>query len=69
MYRGREADLQPRVERTRVRIVHVSAGARQQTLESLALFGAEVASLEPTVDAGAGAADAACERAVIEGSR
>jgi ferredoxin len=69
MYRGREADLQPRVERTRVRIVHVSAGARQQTLESLALFGAEVASLEPTVDAGAGTADAACERAVIEVSR
>jgi ferredoxin len=69
MYKGREADLQPRVERARVRIGNVNAAARRQTLEALAVFAAEVASLDPKIDADAGGADPVCERAVIEAGR
>jgi ferredoxin len=69
MYRGREADLQPRVERARVRIVHANAAARRQTFEALAVFAAEVASLSPKDDADARASEPVCERAVIEAGR
>jgi coenzyme F420-reducing hydrogenase delta subunit/NAD-dependent dihydropyrimidine dehydrogenase PreA subunit len=68
VYRGREADLQARVERARVRLVNVHAGGRRQALEALAAFTAEVASLGPRDESGATGADAACE-AAMPGSR
>jgi coenzyme F420-reducing hydrogenase delta subunit/Pyruvate/2-oxoacid:ferredoxin oxidoreductase delta subunit len=66
MYKGREADLQPRVERARVRIAHVSARERRRTIEALTTFAAEVASLAPTGEREPGDTDTRCEPALEE---
>lgn len=47
VYGRREAELQPRVERARVRIVNVDAGERALGVAALRAFAAEVASLGP----------------------
>ena len=64
MYRGREADLQARVERARVRIATVSAGERRLAIDALTGFAAEVASLGPKDERDAIEVDSRCEPAL-----
>jgi ferredoxin/coenzyme F420-reducing hydrogenase delta subunit len=45
VYHDREAELQARVDRARVRIAHANAGERRRALEALRVFQAEVAAL------------------------
>ncbi len=47
VYHEREAELQARVDRARVRVAHVSAGERRLALAALRGFAAEVSRLEP----------------------
>jgi coenzyme F420-reducing hydrogenase delta subunit len=46
VYHEREAELQARVDRARVRIVSVNSGEHITALEALAVFAAEVRALE-----------------------
>jgi coenzyme F420-reducing hydrogenase delta subunit len=46
MYHEREAELQGRVDRARVRLVSVNSGEHTRALEALAVFAAEVRALE-----------------------
>ncbi len=66
VYGGREAELQPRVERARVRIVHVDARERGHAVEVLRAFAGEIASLGPRTDAEAPEAEVQCEPALVE---
>jgi coenzyme F420-reducing hydrogenase delta subunit len=66
VYHGREAELQPRVERARVRIVHIDARERGPPLEALRAFAAEVASLGPRVDVETPEGEDQCEPALVE---
>jgi coenzyme F420-reducing hydrogenase delta subunit/NAD-dependent dihydropyrimidine dehydrogenase PreA subunit len=66
VYGGREAELQPRVERARVRIVNVDARDRRRTIEAVRAFAAEIAVLGPPVEAEAPEAEAQCEPALAE---
>ncbi|HXE80682.1 MAG TPA: hydrogenase iron-sulfur subunit, partial [Vicinamibacterales bacterium] len=45
VYHDREAELQARVDRARVRIVHVNAAERSKALEALRAFAADIAAL------------------------
>jgi len=61
VYHDREAELQSRVDRARVRIAHANAGERRQALEALRAFQAGVAALgNPLADQDADL-DAECE--------
>lgn len=62
VYRGREAELQARVPRNRVRVAHANASERRQAVAELRAFAAEVAALGVPIDEGDTATDAACER-------
>ena len=69
VYHAREAELQARVNRARVRIAHVNGGARDQAVEVLRTFAADVKALDrPAVeDDGEPQADcalASAERAI-----
>jgi heterodisulfide reductase subunit A len=51
LYHGREAELQPRADRRRIRVIEVNARERGQALAALAGFAAEIAGLDrPRVD-------------------
>jgi coenzyme F420-reducing hydrogenase delta subunit len=65
VYGRREAELQPRVERARVRIVNVDAGERTLGVDALRAFAAEVASLGPP-PAAEPEGEARCEPAPME---
>ena len=54
MYHGREADLKPRVDRRRVRIVEASAGEPAVLRAALEEFAASVAALSAGDAAGDG---------------
>jgi coenzyme F420-reducing hydrogenase delta subunit/Pyruvate/2-oxoacid:ferredoxin oxidoreductase delta subunit len=62
VYHDREAELQARVDRARVRIVHASAGERHRAVTALRAFTAEIATLQaPAADPGT-EVDTVCER-------
>ena len=51
MYHEREAELQARVDRLRVRVVHVNAGERDDAVAALRAFSTEISTLKvPAVD-------------------
>lgn len=66
LYGGREAELQPRVERARFRIVNVNARERGRAIEALRAFAAEIATLGPPAEAEAPEAEVQCEPALAE---
>jgi coenzyme F420-reducing hydrogenase delta subunit len=68
VYHDREAELQARVDRMRVRIVPVAAGEPGQTLAALRGFSADISGLALPVRDRALEIEAACERAAA-GSR
>ena len=67
MYHEREAELQARVDRARVRIVPLSAGERREALAALRDFSADVSGLPSPIGSRSVDIDAACERAAAEG--
>jgi ferredoxin len=69
VYGGREAELQPRVERARIMIANVAAGERTAAIAILRAFAAEVATLAAPVEAGANDLDGRCEPALAEWER
>lgn len=66
VYRGREAELQARVDRARVRIVHVSARDRARALDALRAFRSEIAALGPAAGGDGLPVDLQCEPALVE---
>jgi len=61
MYHEREAELQARVDRARVRVVHVNAGEQHEAVSALQRFALDLSALAaPAVDRAA-AVDAVCE--------
>jgi ferredoxin len=62
VYHDREAELQARVDRSRVRLVHFGAGERQRAVMALRAFAAEVAALDAPATAGGVAVDTVCAR-------
>lgn len=62
VYHEREAELQARVDRARVRIAHASAGERHRAVAALRRFAAEIASLGLPAAQRTIEVDAACER-------
>jgi ferredoxin len=66
MYHGREAELQPRVDRARVRIVTVNARERRTAIQALRTFAAEVAMLGPSAPDETADVDVQCEPALAE---
>ncbi len=63
LYQGREAELQSRVARTRVRVAHANAHERQHALAELRQFSAAIASLGPAAGDPSAGAHAVCETA------
>jgi ferredoxin/coenzyme F420-reducing hydrogenase delta subunit len=64
VYSAREAELQPRVDRNRVEVAHVSAGERTRAIEVVQRFGARIAALRtPAIDTSA-EPDVECEPAI-----
>ncbi len=61
----REAELQPRVERARVRIAHVGARERGRGIDAVRAFATEVATLGPPAAADAADAEVQCEPALV----
>lgn len=67
VYQGREAELQSRVPRARVRIAHVNARERTAAVAALRTFAADVATLGVTErDGGDQQAGAICESSAAE---
>ena len=64
VYHDREAELQARVPRTRVRIAHVNAHEQPLALAALRVFAADVAALEAPVGHDEPAAEPVCEPSV-----
>jgi coenzyme F420-reducing hydrogenase delta subunit len=62
VYHDREAELQARVDRARVRIVHAGAGERGRALTALRAFAVDVAALEAPATGSGVEADTVCER-------
>jgi ferredoxin len=60
VYHDREAELQARVPRARVRIVHVSAGERAAAITAVRTFASDIAKLVPLVGASGPAEDPIC---------
>jgi coenzyme F420-reducing hydrogenase delta subunit len=67
VYHEREAELQTRVDRARVRIVAVAAGERRAAVAALRVFSADVAGLALPMRERSVAIDAECERATVGG--
>jgi ferredoxin len=62
VYHDREAELQARVDRARVRIVHAGTGERSRAVAALRTFAADIAALDaPAADSGT-ELDTVCER-------
>jgi coenzyme F420-reducing hydrogenase delta subunit len=62
VYHDREAELQARVDRARVRIAHAGAGERSRALAALRAFASDIATLDaPAADHGM-ELDTVCER-------
>ncbi len=61
LYHGREAELQERVDRARVRVVAVNAHERAEALAALAEFEADIARLAPAVAARSTDVTSECE--------
>jgi len=59
VYHAREAELQARVDRARVRIDYAGPGERARALEAVRAFAADLRALGPPADAGA-ASDPSC---------
>ncbi len=69
VYHAREAELQVRVNRARVRIANVNGGDRAQAIAVLRTFAADVSALgRPAIDDEA-EMDAECAAALAEGGR
>jgi coenzyme F420-reducing hydrogenase delta subunit/Pyruvate/2-oxoacid:ferredoxin oxidoreductase delta subunit len=66
MYHGREAELQPRVQRTRVKIVSANAGERARVIEAVRSFAAGIATLGPVSEDETSDVDVRCEPALVE---
>jgi len=62
VYHAREAELQPRVDRARVRIVSASAGERPAALEAVRAFTADIRRLGPSRSRADRLQEVACER-------
>jgi coenzyme F420-reducing hydrogenase delta subunit/NAD-dependent dihydropyrimidine dehydrogenase PreA subunit len=62
-YQGREAELQARVDRHRVRIAYANAGERSAALQALRVFQQDLVRLEPLIapDFRSSETDATCE--------
>ena len=69
MYHEREAELQDRVDRARVRVAHVNAGERRQALDALHSFAADVAALGAALPDGTGEPDVECEPVALSPRR
>jgi ferredoxin/coenzyme F420-reducing hydrogenase delta subunit len=69
VYHDREAELQPRVNRARVKIVNVSCGDRAHALETLRTFAAEVRALDGPAVEQEPEMETECEPALAEGDR
>ena len=67
LYLGREAELQPRVERARVRYMTAGAGDRRLIAMAVDEFEAQLRSLTPTSSPSMLDVEAQCEPAVLEG--
>lgn len=61
IYHDREAELQARVPRVRVRIAHANARERPAALAALRAFAADVAALEPPVDRSGPMSEPVCD--------
>jgi ferredoxin len=61
VFNDREAELQARVDRRRVRVVTLAAGALDEALEAFGAFEADVALLETQVAADGGELELVCE--------
>jgi ferredoxin len=66
MYHGREAELQPRVDRARVRVAWVNAGERTAALAAVRAFAADVAGLGTPLRAATLDIDVQCEPPLLE---
>jgi hypothetical protein len=66
VYHAREAELQARVSRARVRIAHVHGGDRDHAIEVTRAFAADVKALGRRVVADDGEPDAECAAAGAE---
>jgi ferredoxin len=65
-YQGREAELQPRVDRSRIRIVAADAHDRQGAVAAVRTFAGEIGALGAADRAAVPEMAAACEPAVLE---
>jgi ferredoxin/coenzyme F420-reducing hydrogenase delta subunit len=63
VYHGREAELQPRVNRARIRIANADGGDRDHAIAVLRTFAAEVKALEPLAVEDETGAEAECAAA------
>ena len=69
LYHGREAELQERVDRRRIRVAHAAAGERVLALRALAGFAKDVAALGMPAELETSAPDVVCEPAPLEARR
>jgi ferredoxin len=68
VYHDREAELQPRVDRARVRIVSVAAGEGPEAVAAVRLFSADVARLSLPIRDRSIEIDAECDRETVGGA-
>ena len=66
VYHGREAELQPRVDRRRVRIATVNAAERGHAIEALRAFARDITALGPPVPSETLDVEDRCEPALAE---
>jgi ferredoxin/coenzyme F420-reducing hydrogenase delta subunit len=69
VHHGREAELQARVDRARVRVAHAGPGDRARALALVRAFAADVHGLGLPAAGDAGELEAECEAALAEGPR
>ena len=67
VYHAREAELQPRVDRARVRIINVGSRERAEAIAALRAFTADVALLSPATARESEIPDDKCEPAAVRG--
>jgi len=66
VYHDREAELQARVDRARVRIANVGPGERRRAIEAVAAFVKDIAALEPPIAERLPEIDTECEPVPID---
>ncbi|HXW08301.1 MAG TPA: cytochrome b N-terminal domain-containing protein [Vicinamibacterales bacterium] len=69
LYHGREAELQARVDRARVRVAHASAGERGVAMAAIRAFTADVARLGRSVERDDADVETGCEPKLAAGRR